>query len=73
MKEKMKFFKREIKTWNKEVFGDIHIRKTNNNKDDKKLDLEDENNELNEGKKKEKRELLAKLQKVMFNQEALEK
>lgn len=69
--EKLKRLKVDLKVWNKEVFGDVNLYEAEVNKKLQELDEKDNNSELSEPGRIERKSLLANLSSNKFKQEAI--
>jgi len=71
LKEKLKFLKRDLKVWNKEIFGNLNLQRKDLIKRISNLDKKDDESSLNDEKKLERKELFSELEVVSLRQEAL--
>jgi len=72
-KEKLKKLKADLNVWNKKVFGDVNQAGVGLQTRLRELDAKDDELDLNEQEREEKRSLLIELNKNLFNQEAIAK
>jgi len=70
-KEKLKKLKANLKVWNKEVFGNVNRVDEGLHKRIFELDARDDENELDESGREERRLLLADFNRNPFKQEAV--
>jgi len=63
-KDKLKFFKEDLKVWNREVFGNLKVSKNNILKQIEVLDNQDDNNELEESAKIKSMDLTSQLKEI---------
>jgi len=71
LKEKLKMLKSDLKGWNKDVFGYTDKIKSDILNKIQELDMRDDEEELDENKIRERRELLSQLQDINIRNESL--
>ena len=73
LKEKLKRLKKDLKVWNKEVFGHVNISKEKIMSKISELDKKDEDNGLDEEGMSERKHMFAELKRINYRQEVLHK
>jgi len=71
LKEKLKKLKIDLKKWNKEVFGNVNQEGESIQKKIEELDARDDQSELDELGREDRRLLLAEHSRNLFRQEAI--
>ena len=66
LKEKLKRLKKDLKVWNKEVFGHVDRSKENIMSKISELDKKDKDNGLEEEGRSERKHLFAELKKINY-------